>query len=146
MEFKGKEDRYKNTSIIDFIEELIEKKELHEKTLISFQPCSLKSMYSQEFLKDVEGERVSDNRYSKNCLETVIEDCNAFTGQKKIMSDFKNKNVSICSAICVHRIYLSNSWNIYQLLSKMVDWIFLIRIRGYRGVWQNDILLYIENI
>jgi len=103
MEFKGKEDRYKNTSIIDFIEELIEKKELHEKTLISFQPYDFEMIYNQHYILDPQRTDVTCDLSYENCLVTILRECNAYLYQNRAIDTFEGVQLSICGSFLLHR-------------------------------------------
>ena len=103
MEFKGKEKKYKNTSIIDFIEDLIEKKELNEKTAVLFQPHSFEWMYNQNFIMDPRRPFVLHDTLYENSLVTILRECNQFLHQNKTIDSLENINLNLSASFFVHK-------------------------------------------
>ncbi len=103
MSFKSKNGMFRKTSIIDFVEDLIEKGKLNEETVIVFQPHPFEIIYNQNYIINYNRPDQHIDLYYENCLTTIINQCNDYSGKKMNINDFKDESLSMCGSVFIHR-------------------------------------------
>lgn len=103
MEFEGKEEKYKDTSVIDFIEDLIQKNQLNEKMFVSFQPESSIYIWNQRYIMDPQRPNLCFDANFENCMDTITKDISDMLKIKIDMEILRNDYIPLCGSFIVHR-------------------------------------------
>ena len=103
MEFISRDNKNRTVNVIEFIGNLIKQKKIDEGTIISFQPYLFEKMYKQYYIMNPNNPQILIDDNYENCLETIIRECNEYTGQSKELFEFTNKILGMCGAVYLHK-------------------------------------------
>ena len=100
MEFISRDTKYKNQTIINFIDSLFVSKKINQKNVVIFHPRSFKEIYSQNLTMDINNGSRWGNAIAKNCLDSIKEDISKYL-KKEFNNNFKNQYLALAGAFFV---------------------------------------------
>jgi len=119
MHFCGKEHKYKNITILDFIDNLISNNLLDTDTLVSFQPHDFWHIYNQNIILDYnepDAFRLKDIK--NNCIDIISDECSKFANRYMNLEELSTNQLDMSGSFLLHR---DKFIQIMEFLSKVIE-------------------------